>query len=322
MPDGDHTITVSTQPIAAFERANPTRTSFGRLRFLGGLNLTSTSPSFGGWSGLAIEADGKRFMAVSDQGAWMSGEISYEGVTPRAIHNAVIGPIKALSGRQLANKRERDAESIALLEGNLGRGTVLISFERLPRIGVFPVSGQRLAAPKHYLKLPIEARQMPPNRGLEAVTLLPGGPHKGAVVAFAEEFLTRDRHHTGWIWPSGPAGSPHPIYLIDRNNFAVTDLAALADGSLIVLERYFSWTQGVRIRLRLIPPQVIKPNAILNGATLLQADMTYEIDNMEGLAVHQDAGGRTILTLISDNNFNPLFQRTILLQFALQDQRL
>ncbi len=290
------------------------------MQFLGGLNLTSPSPSFGGWSGLVIEPDGKRFMAVSDNGAWMSGEISYEDSVPRAIRNVIIGPIKALSGRRLANKHERDSESIALVEGNLGRGTVLISFERLPRIGAFPVSGQRLAAPKHYLELPIEARRMPQNRGLEAVTLLPGGPHKGAVVAFAEQHLTRNRHHTGWIWPSGPSGLARPIYLIDRNDFAVTDLAALADGSLIVLERFFSWTQGVRIRLRLISPQAVKPDAILDGETLLQADMTYEIDNMEGLAVHQDAGGRTILTLISDNNFNPIFQRTILLQFALSDQ--
>jgi hypothetical protein len=37
---------------------------------------------------------------------------------------------------------------------------------------------------------------------------------------------------------------------------------------------------------------------------------------MEALAVHRNAAGETILTLISDDNFNPL-QRTILLRFAL-----
>ena len=42
-----------------------------------------------------------------------------------------------------------------------------------------------------------------------------------------------------------------------------------------------------------------------------------EIDNMEGLAVHRNAQGRTILTLISDDNFNRRFQRTLLMQFAL-----
>ena len=37
---------------------------------------------------------------------------------------------------------------------------------------------------------------------------------------------------------------------------------------------------------------------------------------MEGLAVHRDADGETVLTLISDDNFSPL-QRTLLLQFTL-----
>jgi len=44
--------------------------------------------------------------------------------------------------------------------------------------------------------------------------------------------------------------------------------------------------------------------------------MGFEIDNMEGLAVHRNAKGETILTLISDDNFSS-FQRTLLLQFAL-----
>ena len=38
--------------------------------------------------------------------------------------------------------------------------------------------------------------------------------------------------------------------------------------------------------------------------------------NMEGIGLHRNASGETILTLISDDNFLP-FQRTLLLQFAL-----
>jgi hypothetical protein len=48
---------------------------------------------------------------------------------------------------------------------------------------------------------------------------------------------------------------------------------------------------------------------------LIEADLGEEIDNMEGLAVHQEAG-KTILTLISDDNFS-MIQRTILLEFEL-----
>lgn len=43
--------------------------------------------------------------------------------------------------------------------------------------------------------------------------------------------------------------------------------------------------------------------------------MGFEIDNMEGLSVHQEEG-RKILTLISDDNFSFL-QRTVLLEFEL-----
>ena len=37
---------------------------------------------------------------------------------------------------------------------------------------------------------------------------------------------------------------------------------------------------------------------------------------MEGLSFHRSAGGETVLTLISDDNFSAV-QRTLLLQFTL-----
>ena len=64
------------------------------------------------------------------------------------------------------------------------------------------------------------------------------------------------------------------------------------------------------------PFRALKPGAIVDGEILIDVDFAYEIDNMEGIAVHRNAAGETILTLISDDNFNPL-QRTILLRFAL-----
>jgi hypothetical protein len=70
------------------------------------------------------------------------------------------------------------------------------------------------------------------------------------------------------------------------------------------------------MRLRRIAGGQIKVGARLDGELVLDAGMTSQIDNMEGLAVHQDAAGRTILTIVSDDNHNA-FQRTLLLQFAL-----
>ena len=47
------------------------------------------------------------------------------------------------------------------------------------------------------------------------------------------------------------------------------------------------------------------------------ADRAYQIDNMEGLAVNRGVAGELVITMISDNNFNRVLQRTVLLQFAL-----
>jgi len=49
---------------------------------------------------------------------------------------------------------------------------------------------------------------------------------------------------------------------------------------------------------------------------LFEADLRFEIDNMEGLAVHQTPAGETVLTLISNDNFSAV-KRNELLQFTL-----
>ena len=55
---------------------------------------------------------------------------------------------------------------------------------------------------------------------------------------------------------------------------------------------------------------------VVDGPVLFEADLGYEIDNMEGLSVHRGVSGEIVLTLISDDNFSVL-QRTLLLQFTL-----
>jgi len=85
-----------------------------------------------------------------------------------------------------------------------------------------------------------------------------------------------------------------------------------------VLERRFRWSEGVKSRLRLVRRDELKPGERIEGEVLLDATMAQEIDNMEGLAVHAGAAGEVIVTMISDDNFNHLLQRTLLLQFAIE----
>lgn len=314
--DAVRPVAITAKPIASFRPSEPGRRMFGRLEFRGGLLLTGDNSSFGGWSGLTIDPDGRKFLAVSDEGKWLAAEIVYRGAAPSAIANARMGPIVALRGRALDKKRDLDAEALSPLTGTLANGTVLVGFERNHRIGIFPVSGGILGPPTQYLKLPAEARRMRTNKGFESVVALTAGPLKGSVLAFAERYPGDSSRHTGWIWVKG---EPHRLSLLDIGEFEVTDLAALPGGDVLVLERRFRWTEGVRMRLRLIAADAIKPAATLQGETLLEADLTSEIDNMEGLTVHRGAAGETVLTLVSDNNFNTFLQRNLLLQFTLHD---
>jgi hypothetical protein len=111
------------------------------------------------------------------------------------------------------------------------------------------------------------------------------------------------------------------LHVTKTGSYDITEAAGLPDGGLVILERAFGWLTGVAMRLRYIPPSDIVPGAVLAGETLLEADMGYDIDNMEGVAAHVAPNGDTVLTLISDDNFNGFLQRNILLQFTLGQRR-
>ena len=55
---------------------------------------------------------------------------------------------------------------------------------------------------------------------------------------------------------------------------------------------------------------------MVDGRSMFEADLGYQIDNMEAIAVHRTPGGETIVTMVSDDNFS-IIQRNLLLQFAI-----
>jgi hypothetical protein len=311
---GTQAVEVSAKALPYFQSGRPDARRFGDLEYRGGLVLSSPLEHFGGWSGLVMDPDGRGLLAISDEGAWLSAGIDYAGRAPAALVRPRMGPLLAPRGRPLREKADQDAECVALAEGSLESGTLLIGFERKHRIGRFPIRDGEVQAPSDYLRLAPEAGRMPANQGLEAVTVLQAGPLKGATVAFAERFTRGSGYHTGWIWAGGRA---QRFQLRDIDGFNITDAAGLPDGGLLVLERYFTWSTGVRMRIRRLPAAEIKPGARLDGHVVVGADSGYEIDNMEGIAVHRGGRGETVVSLISDNNFNPFLQRTVFLQFTL-----
>lgn len=308
-------VEVEARPIASFAR-DGSQVDLGKLAWRGGLVLSSRSPQFGGWSGLILADDGKSLLAISDAGTWMSGEIVYDGDRPKGLGSVRIGPTQGPSGANLTAGRDRDSEGIALAGGTLAKGTAYVSFERNARIGLYEVGPEGLGALKSFVPMPKDAKHMG-NDGIEAMTRLKAGPHAGALVAFAESPLRGQKEHRGWIWIGEEA---HPFTVTGVGDYGITDAAALDDGSVLILERRFRVSDGVRIRLRRLAPDGLKPDGVASGEVLLAADgASREIDNLEGLAVSRDPAGATVVTIISDDNFNHLFQRNLLLQFTLKD---
>lgn len=309
-------VTVVAQPFE-FDATDPTRRKFGRLEWRGGYILSSRSPYFGGYSALALSADGERLMAISDSGSWLSAHLTTKNGRLTGIEDARIGPLTQKDGRPIQRKTDRDAESLAALKpGNGLDGRYYIGFEGRHRIDEYAFRDGELHGPVGSVRLPPHLRRMTSNEGLEGLTVMRGGAYTGALIAFSERKLTQDGDHTGALIKDGKS---YPLYLKRTAEFDITDLAGLKDGSLLVLERSFiRATLKLDIRMRLIPASAIKPDALMDGEVLLAADRHYRIDNFEGMAVTEN-DGETLITLISDDNFN-FFQATLLARFALKGE--
>lgn len=307
-------IEVHAAPLAGFWKATPPANE--HLEWRGGLVLTSPSPQFGGWSGLLMDPEGKRFLALSDSGAWMTGEVTYEGHRPRGLSAARIGALRDQAGEPLRTQNDRDSEAITLASGTLAQGEALVAFERNSRIARVDIGPDGVSPIKALLPIPQDARNVG-NNGFEAILRLEAGAHVGAIVAFLEHPLPGENLHRGWIWIGGV---PAALRVAGVSDHGITDAVSLPDGSVLMLERRYRPADGVRIRLRRVAADAVVPGGTVEGEVLLEADEgTAEIDNLEALAVTRTTDGETVVTIMSDDNFNLPAQRTLFLQFTLKD---
>jgi hypothetical protein len=310
-PEPPVKIEVRAKPIVAFESRDPQRVRFGALGFRGGLELTSPYPEFGGISAIRVGPDGSGFLAVTDKGRWLRGHITYDGERPSGIVNAEMAPVLGSDGKPLAARGWYDTESIAI-DG----GTVWVGIERVNQIVRFDYGGHGLLARGQPIALPPGISKLPNNKGLECLVFAAKGqPLAGTLIAISERGLDADGNIKGFLI-GGPSAGEFAVKRIGE--FDVSDCAITPAGDLLLLERSFSRLHGVGLRIRRVALASVTPGAILDGPALVEADMGYEIDNMEGLSVHRAPNGDVVLTLISDDNF-AFYQRTLLLQFTLME---
>jgi hypothetical protein len=258
---------------------------------------------------LRLDPKGERFIAISDKGTWFTGRIVYQGREMIGLDDVEAAPMLGLDGRPITARGWFDTESIAL-DGDV----VYVGLERVNQILRFDFSKGFTRSRGEVVPLPPAARKLPFNKGLEALVMVPKGlALAGTLLALSERGLDAAGNIIAFLIGGK---TPGQFSVRRTDNFDISDAVLLPPGDLLLLERKFSWLAGVGIRIRRIALKSVAPGAVVDGPSIFDADMSNEIDNMEGIDAYVTPEGDTVLTMISDDNFS-VIQRNLLLQFTL-----
>jgi hypothetical protein len=284
---------------------DPGRKRFGRLTFLAGFELKAEDSRFGGLSGLALSSDGDMLYAVSDRGYWLSATMIHASDGRlKELGPWEIGPLLA-PGNVPVSGRLRDAEALVRDRD----GSFLVSFEKIHRLWRYPASPALFGSLPKHIPTPADLGEAPGNGGLEGITVLADG----RLLLFTEQYENPDGSFKGWIFENGRF---EPLSYSTSDGFQPTDLAALASGDVLVLERRYNLIGSPATRIQLVSRESLQPGARLKGKEIIRIERPLVVDNFEGMAVREDPQLGTFIYLISDDNYNP-FQQTLLLQFRL-----
>lgn len=302
---------VSSRQISYFHIGRSAQ-RFGQLEFVGGLEMSSPARDFGGISSMRFLTPGRDFIAVSDVGVWLFGRIARDDAgRPAGIEQMRLQQMVDATGNAVVDKWEVDAEGLSVKNGE-----VFVGFERRHRISRFRLDPEGMKATIGNVDFLVPAHELRQNRGFETVAHAPeDGPLAGALVVVTEKSIDRQ----GNIFAAVTEGPRKGIFTVRRyDGFDITDGAFLPGGDLLLLERSYTLMGGVRMRLRRIAGDSIGKGALVDGPVLLQADMTFQIDNMEALDVWRREDGATMISMMSDDNYS-ILQRNLYLEFVLHD---
>lgn len=282
------------------------------LTYLGGLQLSSATDTFGGLSAIGFVGNEGKLVMVSDRGNFVSGQLIYdEANRPLSLVGVQITPIQNSRGAELPSNFARDAEALTIIERPDNRSVVRVGFENLTRVADFHLENGVPSGPASEVLIPEWLADERTNDSLEAVCIAPpASPIAGSTLLLTEGVIT-DGAHAAYLLGKNDKG---PLGYVSGNSTSPTDCAFLPNGDLIVLER------GVVLisfaaRLVRIKAEDVRPGAQMSGEVLYEGT-GGDLDNMEGVAVHTTVAGETRITLISDDNFND-WERNLLLEFTL-----
>lgn len=303
------TLPIRSRQIDAF-KVGSSQTRFGQLEFIGGLEMTSSNALFGAVSAIRFRPDGASFVAVMDTGHWLEGAVTRDAAGKLSgLTDLTATPMADRSGAVGLEKWKVDSEGLALRESE-----VIVSYEQSHRIDIYPDPGFSVSGPVGSVPLPFPATELRSNGGLETVAVSPAdSPLGGAAVTVSERSVDKADNLLAGILDGPMKGA---FTVVRTEPYAVTDGAFLPDGDLLLLERRFNFASGLGMRIRRIPGATIRPGAVVDGDVILEADMGYQIDNMEGLDVVVGPDGDIRVIVVSDDNHS-ILERNLMLEFRL-----
>jgi hypothetical protein len=256
-------------------------------RHLDSLPLVLDDPRAGGFSGLELDGNGTRLLAVSDRAVLLEARLVRQEGRLAGLGSA---RLSNLPGRDTERPGRSDSEALALSPD----GKLWIAYEGRSR--VMPRGGDG-PLPRH----PDFAR-LPKNRGLEALAVDAAGrlyalPERAGRGGFSIYRFARGAWEIAGMLPA-------------QGRFVPVGADVGPDGALYVLERVFVGL-GFRSRVRRVTFDEGKA-----GVQTLLTTPPGRHGNLEGIAVWTDAAGTLRLTMISDDNFMP-FQRSEIVEYAL-----
>lgn len=274
-------------PIAVFAQT---------AEFVGSYTWSGPTRDYGGFSGIEVSEDGKRFTVIGDRGAIVDGVFTRNGQRITDV-NSALQKIKNHYGSPVL-KPTSDAEGLAIRAD----GRVFISFENSHRVRAYQQIGsnaQKLA--KHP-----DFKQFSRNSGLEALAV----STDGTLFALPEHAVNSVIQI--YRYKNGRWGTPFQIPAVSSFKPVGADFGP--DGKFYLLERSFTSVFGFESQIRRFE---INGNQISDGEVVLQTSAGTH-GNLEGIALWQDARGDIRLTMIADDNFI-YFQNSEFVEYRLQE---
>jgi hypothetical protein len=294
-PPGPGIGIVRAEPIP-FSEDEPGLRRVGALTFLRGWHLTSDQGRFGAIS--AMHVDSGEVIALNDAGMVLEFPLPRVAGEGRLRLIPIAGPGSPL------DKRNRDTEALAV-----SGGTAWVAFERHNRVWRYRRPGWQAEAAGR----PAAIRGWRRNSGAETMVRL--GDGRFLIIA---EGPSGEAHSEAALFDGDPAEAGTPAVTLRYRRppgYRPTDAALLPDGRLLILNRKVSLLSGFSSKLVVAEIRALREGAVIEGREIAE----FALDNMEALSVARE-GGRTIVRIASDDNFMPMLQRTLLVEFALDER--